>query len=148
MIYSSEYRCPQRPQENIGFPEAIIRVVNCLTQALGMNLGPLQVHAFNSETPLHPSPILTFKPRAIWTEDLTVEAVLRSEKTHRGGFLNLCAGVREPDINGAIRLGGGRSGPQFWFAATFDAIIDKSLSSFGFQFFISVSEEKKFCVTP
>lgn len=134
MIYASEYRCPQRPQEDIGFPEAIIRVVNYLTQALGMNLGPLQVHAFNSEAPLHPSPTLTFKPHAIWTEDLTVETVSSSEKTHRGAFFNLCAGVREPDRNGTIRLGSGRSGPQFWFAATFDVIIDKSLSSFGFQF--------------
>lgn len=62
--------------------------------------------------------------------------------------MNLCAGVREPDRNGAIRLGRGRPGPQFWFAGTFDAIIDKSLSSLGVSVFVSVSEEKKFCVTP
>lgn len=86
MIQSSEYRCPQRPKEGIEVPEARIRVVNCLTQALGMYLGPLQVHAFNSETPLLPSPILTLKPRAIRTEGLTVETVLSSEKTHRGWF--------------------------------------------------------------
>lgn len=86
MIQSSEYRCPQRPKEGIEFPEARIRVVNCLTRALGMYLGPLQEHAFNSETPLLPSPILTLKPRAIRTEGLAVETVLSSEKTHRGWF--------------------------------------------------------------